>query len=30
VLGDSANGTISLGRIDDDTIEETRKRDGKL
>ncbi len=28
--GDSANGTISLRRIDDDTIEETRKRDGTV
>jgi hypothetical protein len=28
--GDSANGTISLKRIDDDTIEETRKREGKV
>jgi hypothetical protein len=30
VHGDSANGTISLKQIDDDTIEETRKRDGKV
>jgi len=30
VQGDSAHGTITLKRIDDDTIEETRKRDGKV
>ena len=30
VQGDSAHGTISLQRINDDTIEETYKRDGKV
>jgi hypothetical protein len=30
VAGDPAHGTVSLRRIDDDTIEETYKQDGKV